>query len=119
MANWRGGGKYPFPKKASHRNETSRYGITDASRIRLRTVLIRPQESDRFSVIRWGGTTRISTRRAGVAAIRAMSGKLSIAQVKEKLAAQYRKNAAAVDLSALLVSLAAACPIDSIAGRAV
>src|ERR1039457_5276909 len=117
MAIYRDGGQQ-HPSEPVSDEAAGRHTVTDASRIRLRRVLIRAQESDRFAVIRWGGTTRISTREAGIAAIRAMAGKLTIAQIKDKLAARYRKQTAAVDLSALVAALAAADLIQSIDGRA-
>ena len=117
MAIYRDGGQQ-HPSEPVSDEAAGRHTVTDASRIRLRRVLIRAQESDRFAVIRWGGTTRISTREAGIAAIRAMAGKLTIAQIKDKLAARYRKQTAAVDLSALVTALAAADLIQSIDGRA-
>src|SRR5437588_11135033 len=83
----------------------SRLELTDNSRIELFPIYIHEAGEGTFRVVRWGGKSRIATRRPGIDVIEMLRKGATIGQVKEELSRRYHHRTEEIVLTPLLTAL--------------
>lgn len=79
--------------------------VNDNSRIELHPLYIHEAGEDTFRVVRWGGRSRIATRRLGIDAIEMFRRGASIGEVQEELSQRHNRRPSEIVLAPLLTSL--------------